>query len=192
MTSEASLEIRSLMSRFRAGDREAAGALVDHFYPELRRLAATKMRRESTDHTWTPTALVNELYLELVKIRALRDVAADSNERDSFLGLAGYIMRRLLIHHSRPSYRKAQKLEPEVLDHAAYLDASGGAAALAEVEDLLNRLARIDPRLRTVVEMRVFEGKTVDETAEAIGCSPRTIQTQWGFAKRWLGQELKR
>ena len=67
MNSELSLEIRALMSRFRTGDRAAADALVDHFYPELRRIAAARMRSERLEHTWTPTVLVNELYLELVK-----------------------------------------------------------------------------------------------------------------------------
>ena len=96
MNMEASLEIRSLMSRFRAGDRAAADALVAHFYPELRRIAAAKMRTERPEHTWTPTVLVNELYLELVKIKALRTSHEDASERDAFLTLAGHIMRRLL------------------------------------------------------------------------------------------------
>ena len=109
MNTEVSIEIRSLMARFRSGDRDAAGALVDHFYPELRRIAAARMRTESLEHTWTPTVLVNELYLELVKINALRASNEDSSERDAFLNLAGHIMRRLLIHHSRPLYRKAIK-----------------------------------------------------------------------------------
>ncbi len=110
---EASLEIRSLMLRFRAGDRAAADALVAHFYPELRRIAAAKMRTERPEHTWTPTVLVNELYLELVKIKALRTSHEDAGERDAFLTLAGHIMRRLLIHHARPLYRKARKVEVE-------------------------------------------------------------------------------
>lgn len=191
MKPETSLEIQSLMARFRSGDRHAAGALVDHFYPELRRIAAAQMRRESADHTWTPTALVNELYLELVKIRALRDAAADSNERDAFLGLAGFLMRRLLIHHARPSYRKVQKVETSVLDQEEQYDRGKGPQLLAQVEDLLSRLAKIDSRLRTVAELRVFEGKAIDEIAAMTSCSPRTVQTQWSFAKRWLAQELQ-
>src|ERR1041384_8136943 len=111
MNAEASLEIRSLMSRFRSGDRTAADELLVYFYPELRRLAAARMRMERQEHTWTPTVLVNELYLELVKIKALRAADQDSGEREAFLKLAGHIMRRLLIHHSRPLYRKAQKVE---------------------------------------------------------------------------------
>lgn len=177
------------MARFRAGDHEAAGTLVDHFYPELRRLAAARMRHEASDHTWSPTILVNELYLELIKIRALKDAAADSNEKDAFLKLAGFLMRRLLIHHSRPLYRKAQKVEATVLDQAPN-EADGGIDMLAQVEDVLDRISKIDPTLRTVVEMKVFEGKTTGEIAAFLRCSERSVTTQWSFAKHWLEKEL--
>ena len=66
-----------------------------------------------------------------------------------------------------------------------------GPEALAQVEDLLERLRKIDPRLRTVVELRVFEGKTADETAEAMGCSVRSVHTYWRFATHWLSKELE-
>ena len=66
--------VAQLMLRFRQGDRDAAGQLIELFYPQLKQLAATKMRRESAPHTWQPTVLINELYLELVKIRALKSL----------------------------------------------------------------------------------------------------------------------
>ena len=190
MDTQPSIEIRSLMARFRAGDRDAAGALVDHFYPELRRIAAARMRTEKVEHTWTPTVLVNELYLELVKIKALRAANEDSSERHAFLSLAGHLMRRLLIHHSRPAYRKAQKVDASELDSAAIGDLKGGTEALLQVEDLLERLSKIDPRFRTVVELRVFEGKTADETAETMGCSVRSVHSYWRFATHWLSKQL--
>jgi len=183
---DASLKIRLLMSRFRLGDQKAADALVDHFYPELRRLAAARMRMERQEHTWTPTVLVNELYLELVKIKALRAADEDSGEREAFLKLAGHIMRRLLIHHARPLYRKAQKVG--VNDADLGLDSS--TEALTQVEDLLTRLQKLDSRLRTVVELRAFEGKTAEETALAMACSLRSVHKYWSFAKRWLASEL--
>lgn len=188
MDAQTSAEIQELMARFRAGDSTAAGALVDLFYPELRRLAAKRMSTEAAGHSWTPTVLVNELYLELVKIRALRDATADANERQEFLRLAGFIMRRLLIHHARPLYRKAQKVGVEILDLRPPEDAS--LDSLAEVESLMQRLAEIDPRLRRVAEMRVFEGKTIDEIGSAIGSSVRTVQSDWSFVRRWLEREL--
>lgn len=189
MNPEVSLEIRSLMSRFRSGDRSAADALVDLFHPELRRLAAARMLTERQEHTWTPTVLVNELYLELVKIKALRAADEDLSERDAFLKLAGHIMRRLLIHHARPLARKAQKAGVHELELTAP-PGSGDTEALAQVEDLLGRLERLDSRLRTVVELRVFEGKTAEETAEAMACSPRTVHKFWSFARSWLATEL--
>lgn len=190
MDADASLEIRSLMARFRSGDPEAAGALVDLCYPELRRLAAARMRTENPEHTWTPTVLVNELYLELVKIRALRAASEDRNERDSFFGLAAHIMRRLLTHHARPLSRRARKVEATEIELATPVGLYDGPQALVEIEHLLERLAKIDPKLRRVVELRVFEGKTADEAAEAMTCSPRAVHKYWSFAKHWLANEL--
>jgi ECF sigma factor len=130
MDAEVSFEIRSLMSRFRSGDRAAADALVGHFYPELRRLAAARMQREREEHTWTPTVLVNELYLELVKIKALPAAEEDASERDAFLKLAGHIMRRLLIHHARPLYRRAQKVDVNELELLERNELDSGAEML--------------------------------------------------------------
>jgi len=181
--------VASLMGQFRHGDREAANKLVELLYPELRRLAVAQMKGERTEHTWQPTALVNELYLVLVKMKALRGSGTDRDkERAAFLGLAGNIMKRLLIDHARPLYRRAEKTQflegPDL--------AKAGAESLNQVEEALSRLSAIDPRFRTVVEKRVFEGLTSEEIADQLGCSPRTVATYWNFAKRWLQRELAR
>jgi len=174
------------MSAFREGDREAGSALADMFYPELRRLAAARMKGERAQHTLQPTALVHELYLELVKVRAFGTSGASAEEeRTAFLRLAGHIMKRMLVHHARPLYRKAQQVPAE----EAALPAVTGAQALQDVEDALARLAKIDPRLRAVVEMKVFEGMTNDETARQLGCSKATVSSSWSFAQRWLRDE---
>jgi RNA polymerase sigma factor (TIGR02999 family) len=176
------------MADFRHGDVSAANQLVELLYPELRRLAAAKMKGEGAGHTWQPTLLVNELYLALVKIKALcggSDPAADQ-EKAAFLGLAGHVMRRLLIDHARPLYRRAEKVEFREEDTPV----ATGADSLHYVEETLARLAAIDPKLRTVIEMRVFEGLTGDEIARQLGCSPRTVANYWTFAKHWLRKEL--
>jgi RNA polymerase sigma factor (TIGR02999 family) len=184
--------IAVLMRRFRQGEHDAAGELVEMFYPQLRQLAASRMRRESgpQPHTWQPTVLVNELYLELIKIRALR--AADSederSEREAFLRLASHLMKRLLIHHARPLAKQAQS---EKFDEAAF-PAEAGEIGLLEIEGVLEKLGRIDPLLRSVVELRVFEGLTGDETADRLGCSARTEARHWNFARNWLAAELDR
>ena len=178
------------MGRFRTGDRLAAGERVDCLYPELHRIAASRMHRERQEHTWSPTVLVNELYLELIKIRALRPPGEDANEREAFLRLSGYLMRRLLIHHSRPLSKKANKVTLGELDHDPDLRESG-TEVLMRIDAMLDRLADIDPKFRVVVEMKVFEGRTSEEVAAATGCSLRTVSTHWSFAKRWLEHEFE-
>src|SRR5882724_4417731 len=174
------------MGEFRQGNREAGGALADLFYPELRRLAAAKVKGERVEHTWQPTALVHELYLELVKVRALGASGSGSEEeRAAFLGLAGHMMKRLLIHHARPLHRRVQRVA--ITEEAPPVVAS--SESLQDVEDALSRLAAVDPRLRTVVEMKVFEGLTGDEIARQLGCSRGTVSNSWSFAQRWLQEE---
>src|SRR3954466_5068985 len=104
-------EISGLMAAFRAGDNQAGGRLMERFYPELKRLAAGHLKAERHEHSWQPTLLVNELYLELIKIKALPPKDRDrNNEKAAFFALAGQIMKRMLIHHSRPLSSKARKV----------------------------------------------------------------------------------
>ena len=180
--------VAQLMSRFRRGDSTAAGELVDLLYPELRRLAAARMKAERVDHTLQPTALVNELYLELVRVKALQAGSQDSAaERESFLRLAAHIMKRLLIHHARPLSKKFERRS--IQDG---LKAEGTAIeSLAEVGDALTRLGALDPRFREIVQLRVFEGLTLEEAADRMSISRRTAARCWAFAQEWLSDEWK-
>jgi RNA polymerase sigma factor (TIGR02999 family) len=179
--------VAKLMAAFRAGDSGAAGQLMELLYPELKRMAARQMRQEWNEHSWQPTILVNELYLELVKIKGLppREREAE-NDKAAFLSLAGQLMKRLLIHHARPLSSKARKVELEE-DLPFKADTS-----ILEVEDLLSRLAEVQPEIRTVVEMKVFHGLTADEIAVRLGCAPVTVNRYWQFARRWLRKEFER
>ena len=175
--------VARLMASFRNGDPEAAGQLVELFYPELRRIAAARMRSERPDHTLQPTAVVHQLYLELVKVKALRPGGSDgANEKAAFLGLAAYLMKQLLIHHARPLSKRAEKAE--LTDLAG--PHSSAEQSLVEIEDILNRLAAINPALRRVVELRVFEGLTREEIAREMGCGTATVARHWNFARNWL------
>jgi RNA polymerase sigma factor (TIGR02999 family) len=174
------------MADFRSGDKLAADRLVELLYPELRKLAAARMKGERTEHTWQPTSLVNELYLVLVKVKALGNGSRADEEKAAFLGLAGHVIKHLLIDHSRPLYRRADKVRLHDIPDLAQT----GLEDVHFVEQLLARVGAIDPKLRTVIEMRVFEGLTGDEIAQQLGCSPRTVANLWTFAKRWLASEL--
>ena len=124
------------MAELQLGKREAAGELMELLWPDLRRLAAAKMRRERPDHTWQPTALVNELYLELINAGGLNK-GAHRNDKSAFLGLAAHMMMRLLIHHARPLHRRVQRTPLDGQSSAPEL----AAQTLDEVESLLSKLA---------------------------------------------------
>jgi RNA polymerase sigma factor (TIGR02999 family) len=175
------------MGEFRRGNRDSAGKLVEFLYPQLRRLAASQMRHEGPEHTWQATALVNELYLELIKIKGLEALESyTAAEESAFMGLAAQIMRRLLIHHSRPlSKRTAKDSLSRIADEGI-----ASLATLTEVEDVLRSLEQIDTRLRRVVELHVFEGLTGEETADRLGCSHATVKRDWRFARGWLAREF--
>jgi RNA polymerase sigma factor (TIGR02999 family) len=185
MTPAASQTISRLMAAFRQGDRRAADELVEIFYPQLRRLAHSRMRSENPGHSWQATLLVNELYLELIKIKALPERDSEGGDsKASFFGLAAFLMRRLLINHARPLGAKAVKTE---FDESA---ASRGLESVAEIEVALSRLDGIRPRLRAIVELKVFEEMTLEEVASQLGCSTATVTREWNFARHWLQKEL--
>ena len=171
------------MAEFRAGSREAAGKLVELFYPELRRLASSRMVSVKANHTWEPTVLVHELYLELTRVKSLPvEGAGSEDERKAFFGLAAFLMRRLLAHHARPLPQRILKAD---IGEALAMPASR-EERLAEIEQVLNRLEGIDPTLRAVVEMKVFEGLSREEIGERLGCSVRSVARHWDFARQWL------
>ncbi len=177
--------IAKLMGEFRAGDSQAAAQLIELLYPELKRMAESQMRQEWREHSWQPTLLVNELYLEVMKIRGLPSQSeGPENAKAAFLALAAKVMKRLLIHHARPLSRKATKVP---IDEARLTDSDTG---ILEVESLLSRIGEVKPEIRAVVEMKVFQGLTAEEIATRLGCAAVTVHRHWQFARKWLAKEL--
>jgi RNA polymerase sigma-70 factor (ECF subfamily) len=181
-------EVTALLSRLTQGDEAAADRLMPLVYDELKRLARGYMRRERQDHTLQTTALVHEAYLKLV-----RQQATNWHCRSHFFGIAAQLMRRILIDYARGNLREkrggAQVILP--LDEALAFS-SEHSEDLLKIDEALNRLAKLDPRQSQVVELRFFGGLSVDETAEYLNVSPKTVKRDWSVAKAWLHAELRR
>lgn len=182
-----STEVTALLVKLANGDRSVIARLMPLVYEELHRRASAYMRQERHDHTLQPTALVNETYLKLVEQRA-----ANFKNRAHFMAVAAKLMRRILIDHARAHLstkrggeQVAVPIEPSV---AIRTDTPGGMLA---VDDALRRLESLDPRQEQIVEMRFFGGLTVEETAEVLGVSVRTVEREWTMARAWLYVQLK-
>jgi RNA polymerase sigma factor (TIGR02999 family) len=155
-------------------------------YGELRRLAASYLRRERPDHTLQPTALVNEAYLRLVDQRSVSWA-----NRAHFFGIAAQLMRRILVDHARR--RQAAKRAAVYRVTATAGSPSGDRAPeLLALDGALSDLEKLDARQARIVELRFFAGLTVEETAEVTGVSPATVKREWRTARAWLRREIGR
>lgn len=178
--------ITQLLLAWQAGDQQALDLLVPVVYEELRRLAHRSMRRERPGHLLQTTALVNEVYLNLVDARKLA-----WGDRAHFFAICAKLMREILVHYTR--VRDAQKrgggLRQISLDDSA-LYAPAPDADLLDLDDALTALNSFDARKARVVELRFFGGLTLDETAEVLNVSADTVGRDWDFAKTWLYRRL--
>jgi RNA polymerase sigma factor (TIGR02999 family) len=180
--------VTELLADWTDGDQEALDKLIPLVYDELRRLASRQLRRERPEHTLQTTALVHEAYLRLVGQRN-----ANWQNRAQFFGVAAQLMRRILVDYARThkaskrggNYRRISLSEGAILTEERDTD-------LTELDEVLDRLAGIDPQQSRVVELRIFGGLTVEETAEVMGISPRTVKREWSMARAWLHQQIKR
>jgi len=176
-----------LLSALTNGEEGAASKLIPVVYDELRRLAGSYMRRERVDHTLQATALVNEAYLKLIEQRAV-----NWQSRAHFFGVSAQLMRRILIDHARGHTREKRGGEQKKVSlDEAFVFSEKQADELLAVDDSLNLLTKIDPRQARVVELRFFGGLSVEEAAEVLGVSPKTVKRDWSVAKAWLYADLK-
>lgn len=169
------------------GDREALEQLLPRVYDELHRQAASYMRRERAEHTLQPTALVHEAYLRLIDQGRVR-----WQNRAQFFGVAAQMMRRILVDHARSRLlAKRGGGAPRVQLDERLVAADGRHPQLVELDQALEALATVDPRLARVVELRVFGGLTIQETAEVMTVSPGTVINSYRLARAWLFRELQ-
>jgi RNA polymerase sigma factor (TIGR02999 family) len=158
-------------------------------YDELRALAKRYLARERRGHTLQPTALVHEVWFKLRK-----EHRVDWNGRTHVLAIGAQAMRRLLVDHGRGRKRakRGGGQMPSTLHD--WLDAVQEQPVPVEdmlaLNDALVRLAALDSRQASIVEMRFFGGLSVEEVAEQLGLSVRTVAGEWAHARAWLRQYL--
>ena len=179
-------EITQLLVDWSNGRQEALAELLPVVHAELRRVARRSLRRERPDHTLSGTALVNEVYLQLVDQRAVR-----WQNRAHFFGIAANLMRQILVQHAR-RHQTAKRGGGQyvlALEEGAAVSTERSVDLVA-LDDALRDLAERDVRKSRIVELRFFAGLSTEETAEVIGVSPRTVKREWRLAKAWLYHEL--
>ncbi len=178
--------VTQLLARWRGGDPEADQELAALVYDELHTLAERYLRRESKGHTLQPTALVHEAYIRLV-----RGSLPDLQSRSHLLGVAARLMRQILVNHAeiKNAAKRGRGWKRLPLDEALAATGASGLDFLA-LDEALTRLGQINPRPARVVELRYFGGLTIEETAEALGISARTVVEDWAMARAWLFREM--
>jgi len=168
------------------GDEAALERLIPAVYQELRRMAQHYLRGEDSGHSLQPTALVHEAYLRLID-----QTKVEWQNRAHFFGVAAQMMRRILIDHAKAKHRvkRGGTAVKVMLDENANFTHERASELLA-LDDALQRLARMDERKSRIVELRYFGGLTVEETAQVLGISDKTVMRDWNLAKAWLYREL--
>lgn len=177
-----------LLQRINDGDEAAQGELFDLLYPQLRRSAEVQMQGQPVTHTLQATALVNEVFMKLVRPRKEKSFA----DRSHFLRAAAKAMRHTLIDHARRASaekRSGQRVQVELDAMAA--KSSEPDLRIEDLEAALAKLEAVDPRMAEAVELRFFGGATVAETAEAIGLPQRTFEARWRATRDWLLTQLQ-
>lgn len=186
--SEGREDATRFLERIADGDQDAASHLLPLVYEELRQLAASYMRLERANHTLQPTSLVHEAYMRMIRQRP-----GAVTGRAHFCALAAEQMKRILIDHAR-KHRAAKRGGGG--DRRVTLDLASDAPGtelnvdLLDLNDALERLSTLHERQQKVVELRYFGGLSIDDVAEVLGVSPRTVKGDWRVARAWLQNEL--
>jgi RNA polymerase sigma factor (TIGR02999 family) len=184
---EASGDVTLLLGQFSAGKQDVADQLVPLIYKELRRIAHAQMGRERPGHTLQATAVVHEAYMRLVGKQEV-----PWQNRAHFFAIAARTMRRVLLDYARQRHaeRRGGEGARKVDIDAELLIGDDRLEDVVALDEVLARLSQLDPEQGRIVELRFFAGLNVEETAEAMGISGRTVKREWRLAKAWLDRAL--
>jgi RNA polymerase sigma factor (TIGR02999 family) len=181
-------EVTRLLAEWSSGDQSALNRMMPLVYAELHRIARRAWSQQPQNHTLQPTALINEAYLKLANAEN-----ASFQDRCHFFAVACKAMRQILVNHakSRLSDKRGQGLAHVSLDDVETA-VHPECAEIVALHEALEAPHAVDPRKSMVVEMRYFGGLSIEETAEAMGVSVRTVNRDWRLARSWLIREMNR
>ncbi|MGA3133948.1 MAG: sigma-70 family RNA polymerase sigma factor [Terracidiphilus sp.] len=179
-------EVTRLLHEIQRGNRQAEDQLIPIVYNQLKKIATNQLRRESPGHSLQPTALVHEAYLRLNKLQKI-----DWQGRSHFFRISATIMRRILVDHARAELaRKRGDGAVQVTLDSGLIAGTGSIVDILAVDGALTRLSKFDERQATILELHFFAGQTVEEIAQELGVSSRTVKRDWTMARAWMRQEL--
>ena len=181
------VDVTQRLRQLDAGSTHNVDQLFASLYGELKRQAASQMRKESAGHTLSATALTHEAWFRLTE-----QTRTQWQSRSHFLGMASIMMRRILVNHAvaRQAAKRDAQLVPLTLSEASQV-ASGDDAEVVKVHDALLALEAMDARAAKVVELKFFGGLEIDEIAQVLGIGSATVKRDWALARAWLHRELK-
>lgn len=177
-------EITELLKQIRNGEQEAAARLLSLVYPDLKRIAAKRLRQEPAGHGWQTTELVNEAYLRVFGSKT----PVEWQDRVHFFAVIAQQVRFIIVDQARKR-RRGNHLSASLEEAFEVADSAQNVEIMA-LDEALTRLEAIDQRAARVVELRFFGGLTLEETAEALGVNAATVKRDWVYAKSWLFAQL--
>jgi RNA polymerase sigma factor (TIGR02999 family) len=179
-------DLTALLAAWSKGDETARSHLIDAVYGELRALARSYLRRERSDHSLPPTALVHEAFLKLIDQRHV-----NWQGRAHFFAIAARLMRRILVDYARTRGAVKRDGGQQIPLQETVATVGPADVDVLDLDAALDRLAQIDARQSELVELRFFGGLTVDEAAAVVGVAPATVDRDWALARAWLYRELR-
>lgn len=181
-------EITNLLIAWRHGDGDALDPLIASVYRRLKGLAATFLRRERRNDRFDTTELVHETFVRLVEIERI-----EWRDRNHFFAVCARVMRRVLVDHARYRTRSKRGAETVSIDLDDRFELAGRIRLpeLIVLDDALKDLARHDPEMAKIVELRYFGGLNRDQIADVLGISSRTVTRRWRLARAWLTRQMR-
>jgi RNA polymerase sigma factor (TIGR02999 family) len=181
-------EITELLIEVKEGSKDAYEQLFPLIYDELKRIAYSKLQRERNDITITETELVHEVYLKMIDQSYIQ-----AQDKNHFMAIAARCMRQILVDHARK--KQAEKRggdQQEVTYVDELLKVRQQSTQIIDLDEKLQELAELDERLADVVTLRFFGQMTIEDTAQALDVSPRTVKRDWSKARGWLFKEINK